>query len=119
MDGRLLRTSLGDDLRFARVPLAFEPGTHTNLFALKNNKTIAQTLLHPRYSGLSSVIPLRYQTELQTPPGNFLGGMKAEGDRTYRHFLNRHGDLQYCFSQMLTRSTSVLLAPARTSLATN
>lgn len=89
LDQRVLRTSLGDDLRFARVPVAFEPGTLANLFALKNNKTVRRSRKRcsiRRYSGLSSVIPLGYQAALQTPLGNSLGRMKVEGELTCRGF---------------------------------
>lgn len=87
MDQRLLRNGQGNDLRFERVPLTFEPDMRADVFALKNNKTVAQTLAHPRYAGLQSVISPRHQTALHSPLGDFLLRMKAEGDLTYRRFL--------------------------------
>jgi hypothetical protein len=64
MDQRLLGISGWKDLRLARVRPTSEPETRTNL---KNNKAVAQTLVHPRYVGLSSVIPIPYQTALHNP----------------------------------------------------
>ena len=95
MDQRLLQVGQGKDLRFARVSLTFEPELRADVFALKNNKTVAQTLTHPRYAGLLSVNPPEHQTALHSPLGDFLARMKAEGDLTYRRFLNKHGDLEY------------------------
>jgi hypothetical protein len=103
MDERVLLTGHTNDLRFIRVPLKFEPDLRTDLFALKNNKTVAQTLVHPRYAGLLSVIPARYQSLLQIPLGDFLLKMKADGDLTYSRFLNNNGDLEYRFFQLADR----------------
>jgi hypothetical protein len=40
---------------------------------------------------------------LVNPLGDFLLAMKANGDPTYRRFLNKHGDVEYCSFQIVDR----------------
>ena len=81
---------------FVRVPLLFKEGcTSTDVFAHKNNKTLGQTLNHPKYAGVASIILPNYTAFLSMPVGNFLIGLKRKGDMNYRLFLNSNGDLTY------------------------
>jgi len=84
------------DDRFERVALEFVGGLYENVFALKNDKTVAETLAHHRYSALKSLAVERYPEQLHEPLGTFLLSLKMRGDAFYRRFLNRYGDLTYC-----------------------
>lgn len=89
--------SLGESSRpFTPVPLAFIQHGRVDVFAAKNNKTVAETLAEPRYAPLAARIKAAFPAELHLPLGSFLAGLKAAGDERYRLFLNRYGDLRYC-----------------------
>jgi hypothetical protein len=94
-DIRVIAANDGKDLSFVRVPLSFRGDAPSDLFALKNNKTVTQTLAHPRYASLSELVRLQYASRLDTALGTFLLQLKMEGDQSYRRFLNKHGDLAY------------------------
>ncbi len=83
-------------LQFLRVPLTRHDGLVTNLFADKNNKTVAETLTHRRYEHLAAPTADKYGQHLHQPLGTFLGELKSHGDPFYRRFLNKYGDLEYC-----------------------
>ena len=87
--------SLFDSFHFVEVPLLFSPERHRNVFATKNNKTLAETLDHPRYRKLSQQAETLYKEHLDQPLGTFLLSLKQAGDQFYRKFLNRYGDLEY------------------------
>lgn len=95
-DTRVIPANHGKDLNFLKVPLLFRNDTYTDAFALKNNKTVAQTLAHPRYAGLSGLVLPKYAAHLDDALGIFLLELKREGDQSYRRFLNKYGDLSYC-----------------------
>jgi len=80
---------------FLQVALAFEGLPYQDVFVHKNNKTVAQTLEHKRYSKLKDEVVERYQDYLEKPLGEFLGELKSAGDSFYRKFLNKYGDLTY------------------------
>ena len=80
---------------FVTVPLTFDEARQSNVFARKNNKTVAETLNHRRYSKLADVITKRYPGDLDQPLGEFLLSLKESGDDSYKRFLNRYGDLEY------------------------
>jgi hypothetical protein len=92
---RLLSIDGTTHLEFAGVPLRFEGGTYSDVFAQKNNKTLGQTLEHQRYVGLTKSILPKYVSCLATPLGRFLSDLKHNGDSCYRQFLNPYGDLAY------------------------
>lgn len=50
--------SFTDD--FEDVPLLFEDHIQVNVFASKNNKSVEQTLAHPRYAKFSESIVATY-----------------------------------------------------------
>ncbi len=83
-------------LEFQQVRLAFHEKDIANVFAAKNNKTLKETLVAPRYTYLQEETLLRYRPFLDERLGVFLVGLKQSGDEFYRRFLNPYGDLQYC-----------------------
>jgi len=82
-------------LGFHRVQLTFEPGTKSDLFALKNNKTLGETVRALRYQSLATMVHASYSEATQKPLGTFLLECKQAGDMVYKRFLNRYGDETY------------------------
>jgi hypothetical protein len=80
---------------FEPVELTFIEGQHTNLFSLKNNKTLRQTIEHPKYAKFFDEVTSHHTDDLDKPLGRFLLDLKAQGNKFYRRFLNRHGDDTY------------------------
>ena len=66
------------------------------MFGRNNNKTVAETLQHPRYARLAREATALHRERLGTPLGTFLLELKTNGDRFYTKFLNDYGDLTYC-----------------------
>jgi hypothetical protein len=85
----------GEQYQFSRIPLHFAEGTFTDVFALKSNTTLAETVAHKRYLSLEHESRQNYPNELNTPIGIFLSRLKSSGDIFYKRFLNRYGDLTY------------------------
>lgn len=83
------------DYDFTPVELAFEGKPYWDIFGQKNNKTVAETLEHPKYAKLKGEVVQRYSKSLSRPLGTFLFELKYEGDAFYRRFLNKYGDLKY------------------------
>jgi hypothetical protein len=83
-------------LQFVPVKLHFSQNIASDLFATKNNKTLAETLQHHRYASLLPTIQKQYPAALTQNLGDFLKGLKANGDSLYRKFLNKYGDEIYC-----------------------
>ena len=86
----------GNQLEFTQIPLRFRKYSIVNLFAEKNNKTLAETLSSQRYANLSKEIQRRYPNSLNEKLGKFLYGLKVSNDDFYLHFLNDHGDNVFC-----------------------
>jgi len=95
-DERLQLVADGTTLAFHPAQLEFLEAPLENVFAAKNNKTLAETLAHRRYSGLAKRLGQQHGQELGTPLGQFLVKLKAAGDNTYKKFLNPYGDRLYC-----------------------
>jgi len=94
----LIVDSSNDDticLSFESVCIQYEEGIENNIFAKKNNKSLADTLNHRRYSKLKVDILSSYPMYLNMPLGQFLLERKISGDNVYKKFLNRYGDLSY------------------------
>ena len=92
-----LRLSLQNEtFEFAETPLLHEGVRVTDVFALKNNKSLRVTIGHPKYSKLASRVEARYAISLDVRLGDFLRNLKQNGDPFYREFLNQHGDDEYC-----------------------
>ena len=84
-------------LEFVQIPLQFQKhGGIVDLFAKKNNKTLAETLLSRRYLSLSTEVHRFYQNSLNDKLGEFLYRLKASGDKFYLRFLNESGDNVFC-----------------------
>lgn len=80
---------------FVQVPLVFEGKPYKDVFGEKNNKTVAETLVHQRYKKFERDIKRKYPDSLEKPLGSFLLELKKNGDAFYKQFLNRYGDLRY------------------------
>jgi len=64
---RELSAGAATHFEFVRVPLWFNGGTHSDVFAQKSNKTLEQTLAHRRYAGLAHlVLPVPRQYSLDS-----------------------------------------------------
>jgi len=81
---------------FTELPIQFQVDVYTNVFGRKNNKTVAQTILHKRYRHLAAHAKAHYSRSLQIPVGCFLLQLKNSEDSFYKKFLNDCGDLEYC-----------------------
>lgn len=86
----------GYQLDFIQVLIKFRQHNIVNLFAKKNNKTLAETLSSKRYASLSKEVRHRYPNSLNNKLGEFLYRLKVSGDDFYLHFLNEHGDNVFC-----------------------
>jgi hypothetical protein len=89
------------ELEFSRVSLLFLESGLTNLFALKNDKTLEETLLDPKYKKFAKKIVVNYPLSLQKKLGNFLLELKNNTDPFYLEFLNKYGDTNYCKFKIL------------------
>jgi len=81
---------------FIQIPINFHQHGIVNLFAKKNNKTLAETLSSERYASLAKEVYRRYPNSLNEKLGRFLCGLKASSDNFYLRFLNGHGDNVFC-----------------------
>jgi hypothetical protein len=86
----------GRPLDFVQVPMIFRQHNIVNLFAGKNNKTLAETLVSRRYIHLMKEVQHRYPNSLNEKLGEYLYKLKVSGDNFYRRFLNKHGDNVFC-----------------------
>src|SRR5262245_35019885 len=87
--------ALNSHYQFERMPLEFLSGHFQNVFSLKNNKSLAETLEHPRYAKLKTEAYQRHGAHLSEPLGQFLLELKYREDTFYRRFLNAYGDETY------------------------
>ena len=83
------------ELNLVETPLRFEETLYTNLFRLKNNKTLLQTLQTSAYQRLTERSHEHYAAYLDMPLGEFLFMLKEQKDPFYKSFLNLHGDKTY------------------------
>ena len=90
----------GRVLEFQRATLSFVPGIKSNVFAEKNNKTVAETLAHKRYCSLLGLISAEHADAMDKPLGTFLLQLKVSGNANYKRFLNAYGDCSYCTFRM-------------------
>jgi hypothetical protein len=79
-------------LHFTKVELNFS-ATNSNVppWAHKNNKSVRETLEHPKYIKLRRLCNNNL-SELDKPLGAFLLDLRERGDLLYKHFLNPDGD---------------------------
>jgi hypothetical protein len=100
----MILTYNGFNCKFEKVPLEFEVGNFSDVFAEKNNKTLRQTLEHRRYSALKRECETISASDLNLPIGSFLKNLKANGDGLYKRFLNKYGDLNYSRFRLANKS---------------
>jgi hypothetical protein len=93
----LVTLILGDrTLEFRRADIEFRDLRSSDIFSKKNNKTLRQTLLHPKYIHLAPSVSESYASALDRKLGDFLLHLKQNNQTFYRRFLNRYGDEIYC-----------------------
>lgn len=83
-------------LEFFPLRLVFGGAVLSDVFARKNNKTVAETLAHRRYEHLWPIVRDRYPESLNRKLGELLRALKQAGDPFYLRLLNRYGDGTYC-----------------------
>ncbi|CAG5086835.1 hypothetical protein [Parvicella tangerina] len=87
-------------LKFEKASLKFNTKNIESAFKTKNNKTLGETLEHPKYFKLKEKITSPIDSYLDMPLGDFLLKNKSEGNEDYKLFLNRHGDNIFCDFQL-------------------
>jgi len=80
---------------FLQIPLSFDKNLYTDVFALKNNKTVSETLAHKKYEKFLPEIRDKYSEYLSQPLGVFLIALKKSEDDFYKQFLNKYGNESY------------------------
>ena len=85
-----------ENLTFEVACLEFMDCPRADIFSKKNNKTLAETIAHPRYQSLALSARTRYPQALNDGLGQFLAKLKSQGDPFYLRFLNAYGDLTFC-----------------------
>lgn len=93
---RIFDQSNNRELELQQISLVFEGEKYTNKFALKNNKTLEETIANKKYQKYANVVHEHYSNFLSMNLGEFLLKLKIEGDQFYSKFLNKYGDLEYC-----------------------
>ena len=83
-------------LNFTELSMQFGDAVYQNVFRCKNNKTVAQTVMHKRYRHLAAQVAESYSESTHLPIGIFLLQLKDRRDLFYKTFLNDCGDLEYC-----------------------
>lgn len=91
---RKLETGHGTAYTFRPVSLRIERTAGGDVFALKNNKSLRETLTHQRYAGLAKD-GAQFGEFLDVPLGEFLSHLKQRGNVFYKRFLNKHGDQRF------------------------
>ncbi|MGK0473189.1 MAG: hypothetical protein ACJAR0_003685 [Candidatus Azotimanducaceae bacterium] len=89
---------------FLISPLEFEDGIYRNVFAAKNNKTVAETLEHRRYVGLKNEFITAHPDLLDLPLGEALFKLKNAEKVIYTRFLNKYGDSSYSIFRLANKS---------------
>jgi hypothetical protein len=72
--------ALGKELEFISVELVLHRTGITDLFALKNNKTLAETLTSRKYFQLASQVHQRYPESIRKKLGEFVHRLKLSND---------------------------------------
>jgi hypothetical protein len=98
----------GYRLDFVSIPIILHQNGIVDLFAQKNNKTLAETLSSKRYTNLSKEVFCHYPNYLNDTLGTFLYSLKLNGDKFYLRFLNEHGDNVFCDFSITSTSLSRL-----------
>jgi hypothetical protein len=77
------------------ISLIFENEIYSDVFQAKNNKSLKETLLSPRYEKFKIHTEKNYPSLLSMMLGDFLYQLKNDNDMFYKEFLNKYGDLEY------------------------
>lgn len=93
---RMILKTASDELLFEQVELYFIDFNIENIFALKNNKTLQETIEHRRYEKFNHEVYSKYSTYLNQELGKFLFMLKKQNDSFYLKFLNKYGDRAFC-----------------------
>ncbi len=80
---------------FIQIPISFYGEKFSDIFTLKNNKTVSETLLGKRYLKFTDELFTNYPEWLDKPLGEFLSSLKQNNVELYKRFLNRYGDETY------------------------
>lgn len=80
---------------FREVDLVFLDSVFTDVFSMKNNKTLRETIKHKRYLKFRIDIEIKYPEYLDYELGAFLIQLKQNNDGYYKNFLNKYGDSTY------------------------
>lgn len=92
---------------FQNAELLFDEKVSSNLFSLKNNKTLLQTLEQKKYSKFKNNFTSKYLDYLDQPLGKFLLKLKEIKDYNYKYFLNKYGDGSYCKFKIVDKNVLV------------
>ena len=84
------------DLVFTEVKLYFDDGIFSDVFAIKNNRTLLETINSEKYKKFKLEVIDKYSNFLDWPLGKFIHRLKVENDNFYLKFLNKYGDRAYC-----------------------
>lgn len=93
-------------LDFIQMPIIFHRHGIVDLFAQKNNKTLAETLSSKRYASLGKEVFRQYPNCFNERLGEFLFRLKSNDDNFYLRFLNEHGDSVFCDFSIASTSLS-------------
>lgn len=94
------------DLLFQHVNLEFRDYIESNVFALKNNKTLRETISHRKYQFLKNECEANFRDYLDVPLGEVLLELKQNNNQLYTSFLNPYGDKIY--SQFSIQDSDIL-----------
>ena len=83
-------------LDFEKTSLEFIEKGIESVFKTKNNKTLKETLEHPRYKTVKKRLKQPTEEELEKPLGEYLLKKKNSNDLEYKLFLNKYGDNTFC-----------------------
>ncbi|MDR1128154.1 MAG: hypothetical protein LBL20_02490 [Treponema sp.] len=96
----------GKTYTFKETKLYFDGNNYSDVFAEKNNKTLAETIHEKKYRCFETEARNHYSNFLNKELGLFLKQLKDKGDLFYKRFLNKYGDSVY--SQFYINDTSLL-----------
>ncbi len=74
---------------FRPVGLRFTESLKADVFAAKNNKTLGQTILHPKYLHLADFVTASHVGDLDDRLGEFLIKLKKAGNAEYPEILEQ------------------------------
>lgn len=96
----------GKDYTFKETKLYFYRNNYSDVFAEKNNKTLAETIREEKYQRFEIEVRNHYSSFLNEKLGLFLKQLKDKCNLFYKEFLNKYGDSVY--SQFYINDTSLL-----------